>query len=302
MATIPHASAAGSGLPSATIVIASHNEGANLERTLRSLAASHLPNSEILVVDDGSTDGSTRDLDRHFPVTVLHPSERLGSARARNFGAAHARGDALIFCDAHISVPADWMGALLALLHSAAVGAVGPVVVEAGQPNCKGFGAEWSDAALTWGWLPQRGSSAYPVPMLGAFCLALRRSVFASLGGFDSGIVVWGSEDAELCLRLWTHGYSCLLEPSIEVSHVFRPAHPYAVPWQTVFYNQLRLIISHFERERAERVIRKLGGSSEFAAAYAEVKRSDVWQRRAAMRRTRTRDAEWFCQHFHMDW
>lgn len=83
-----------------TVVIPCFNGETYLAQTLRSVLNQTLPPLEILVVDNGSSDGSVA-LAEGFgePVRVLH-QPTAGASRARNVGAASARGDALMFLDA----------------------------------------------------------------------------------------------------------------------------------------------------------------------------------------------------------
>jgi len=84
---------------SASVVIISHNEGGHLRRTVDRLSPTLPAGGEIIVVDDRSIDHSTDFLtDGYDGVTLLSPTARLGVARARNFGAEHARGQVRGFC------------------------------------------------------------------------------------------------------------------------------------------------------------------------------------------------------------
>src|SRR5260370_34776131 len=103
-----------------------------------------------------------------------------------------------------------------------------------------GYGQKWQDATLDTDWLGGQGKEPHPVPLLGGGFIAVRREVFATVGGFDSGMVLWGAEDSEFCIRLWTLGYECWVVPSIDVAHRFRPQRPYEVNWEPVLHNKLR--------------------------------------------------------------
>ena len=252
--------------PSLSLVLINLNEGEYLRRTVENLSASLPEDGEIIVVDDGSTDGSADllkpDGDR---LKVLRQRKRLGIASARNLGARHARGKVLVFSDAHVAAPPQWTGPLLHALLDPDVGAVNPAIramrypgdylspkrsTNNGNGEATGYGLGWSDAGLSCEWLACKGPKPYPVPLLGGGFLAMRRSVFAATGGFDTGLVVYGSEDAELSLRLWTLGYECLVVPEVEVAHLFRGEIPYEVDWEPVLYNKLRLAAIHFSPER----------------------------------------------------
>src|ERR1043165_4311239 len=89
-----------------SVVVVSHNEGDNLRKTVHSLLATLPSDGEIIVVDDCSADGSADFIDdRYAGVTLLNPAERLGAASARNYGGRQARGEIIIFSDAHMEVP-----------------------------------------------------------------------------------------------------------------------------------------------------------------------------------------------------
>jgi GT2 family glycosyltransferase len=226
------------------------NEGEYLQRTVQSLMAGLPDDGEILVVDDGSTDRSADFLERTDErITLLRPGGRLGSPRARNFGARHARGKILVFSDAHVATPPAWATQLRAALNNPDVGAVMPAIRVMRFPDdyetvpasdngeARGYGLAWSDAGLGVRWLARKTENAYPVPLLGAGFMAMRRTVFAAVGGFDPGLDLWGSEDAELSVRLWTLGYECLVLPGLEVAHLFRRDRPYHVDWEAVLCN-----------------------------------------------------------------
>ena len=219
-------------MTSLSVVVISLNEGESLRRTVDNLRDTLPPQSEIIVVDDGSTDGSVGFLSDGYPgVTLLRPEERLGVARARNFGAQHATGDVLVFSDAHVRTPEGWSAPLLELLARPNVGAVAPAIgmMQPEGPGSTGYGQKWCDASLAVGWLSQQSGTPYPVPLLCGCFLALRRDVFAEIGGFDSGMVVWGAEDSELSIRLWTFGYECWVAPEVDVQHAFRARFPYEI-------------------------------------------------------------------------
>lgn len=286
---------------SVSVVVISHNEGAHLRRTVHSLLATLPADGEVIVVDDGSTDGSADEFATGYGgVTVLHPPERLGAARARNAGAGAAQGAVIAFSDAHVTVPLGWWQPLLAVLDRPDVGAVGPIISAMGATDRKAFGFRWRDAALNVEWLGWQSDEPHPVPMLGSGFFAMRREVFDQIGGFDPGLVLWGMEDAELSLRLWTLGYECWLVPAVDVEHLFRPAHPYRLDWETLLTNMLRVAVVHFGPERTRRVVGCLTTNSAFPGAFARLAGSDTWTRRAGVRAARRYDDEWFFRRFGM--
>lgn len=284
-------------MTSISAVIISLNEGEALRRTVENLQSTLPPSSEIIVVDDGSTDGSAAFLSNCPNVTLLRPPQRLGVANARNFGARHARGDVLVFSDAHVVAPPGWCEPLLALLARPEIGAVAPGIAMMNSSG-SGYGQKWSDASLAVEWLGCRGTAPYAVPLLCGCFLAIRRELFQQVGEFDSGMILWGSEDAELSTRLWILGYECWLAPEVEVQHAFRPRFPYEVKWEPVIHNRLRLASLHFGPQRLARVLQRLKQYDEFAQASARLLSGDLGSRQYKIRAERRFDDDWFFGRF----
>lgn len=288
-------------LPSASlpisVVIPALNEAATLRPTVEQLQATLPDRSEIVVVDDGSTDGGADFLTDQSDVRLLR-TNRLGASAARNWGAAHTTGEILVFADAHINLSAGWWQPLLAALEHPNVGAVGPAISVMGKPQSRGYGYRFKDANLDVEWLGKQQHTPYPVPLLCGCFLVMRRLTFDLVGGFDSQMIRWGTEDSELNLRLWLLGYDLLLVPQVEVAHLFRKKHPYAIDWQSVIYNMLRLTFTHFSPDRITRVIDSLKQYRDFAAALALSMESDLWTRRATLSAQRVRTDDWFCDRF----
>ena len=89
--------------PTVSIIIPVHNGAALLERSLAAITWATPAPLEVIVVDDGSTDGSG-EIARRYGAKVLETGRRSGPARARNLGARAARGDIVLFIDADVRV------------------------------------------------------------------------------------------------------------------------------------------------------------------------------------------------------
>jgi GT2 family glycosyltransferase len=212
-------------------IIVSRDEGADLRRTVHSALATLPKGSDIVVVDDGSTDGSAgrRALGRNIRVMR---TDGVGVTRARNLGARSSRGDVVVFLDAHVRLPEGWWRPLVELLKRPETGAVAPLVADFKTAGRTGCGLTFCGPAMDVRWLKRKRKQASPAPILPGCCLAMRRDVFAATGGWDEGMLHYGNVDNEFSIRHWLLGYELLVTPEIVVRHKFRhhPADPVPPP------------------------------------------------------------------------
>jgi glycosyltransferase involved in cell wall biosynthesis len=287
-----------------SFIIPCLNEGDNLRKTIESLIASNPPDFEIVVVDNGSTDGCTDFLAGNnggSNVRLFRTESPLGVGGARNFGAAFAEGEFLIFMDAHVLSPMDWHRPVLELVKRREVGIVAPAVRAWDDSDARGYGMYWTDSSMGVDWLGWKSSTPYVVPLVAGLCQAFRWDFFHEIGGYDTGMKGYGHEDLEICLRTWLLDYQVYLIPDVEVSHLFRGTPPYSVTWEEVLYNQLRLIYSHFNLGRIERILGHLQALPGFAEAVRRLNTSDIWTKRRSLEVKRRHDDDWFCTSFGLD-
>jgi len=287
-----------------SFILPSLNEGDNLYKTIKSLCDTSTCDYEIIVIDNGSTDGSTDFIENgncDIPTRLFKIANPLGVARARNFGAAFAEGDIVVFVDAHIVFPYDWITPIIEVVQREDVGIVAPAVSAWGAPGALGFGMHWTDATLNVEWLGKQCEDPYAVPMLPGLCQAFRWDFFHEIDGFDTGMVGYGTEDLEICLRTWLLGYKVFIVPEIEISHLFRANAPYDLHWTDTVYNMLRATYAHFNSQRADRVIAEIKSLPYFREAYNLIRDSDIWSRRRSLEVKRIFDDNWFFDKFGMD-
>lgn len=157
----------------ATVIVPAHDAAETLPRTLAGLAAQQLDGGfEVIVVDDGSADG-TGQLARDAGFQVIRHEEPVGPGASRNAGAAAARGTVLAFTDSDCMPAPGWLAAGVAALGEAGL-VQGKVLPRPDVP------AGPYDKTL---WVTR------PWGLFESANLFVRREVFDQLGGFDDGLL-----------------------------------------------------------------------------------------------------------------
>lgn len=198
----------------ASVIIPVYNCVTTIDAQLEALGAqvSDAP-WEIVVVDDGSTDGTQGLIEKYrktMPgLRLIQASEKRGIAHARNVGAANARGRIFLFCDADDIVAPGWLSAMTRALgqHEFVVGRV-----EVSRLN--------SDVPQKYGNNGIRDSLLNFLPYAIGCNFGVSRRAFESVGGFST--LYRRCTDVELSWRLQLAGYSLHEVPEAEVYYRYR--------------------------------------------------------------------------------
>jgi GT2 family glycosyltransferase len=185
-----------------SVVIPSWNDLPQLQRCLTSLQKQALPREQfqIVIVDDGSTDGTADWLRQQDDVTAIVLAENRGRSAARNAGLHQATGELIIFLDADLTVPEDYLTAHLAQAERGVV-SLGRVRFseESGRTGFQRY-------METRGAYKHRDGSDLP-PRYFVTCNAMVPSaLLKSVDGFDERMRRWGGEDMDMGLRLAQKG------------------------------------------------------------------------------------------------
>lgn len=285
-----------------SIVIPAKNEGANVKMTVESIiaASSSIP-YEVIVVDDGSNDDCCRFLleneqYRQENGVKLLRTDGIGAANARNMGAGNAKGDILVFSDAHVTVEKEWMERMTATLAQPGIDVLAPGIADYSNPAAVGFGQTW-DEKLEVGWLPAP-QEVSAVPLAPGGLLMVKKEVFDSVGGFEKGFKIWGCEDVEFSLKCWLFGFGVYVTPEVTVKHIFRKRHVYFVSLKEVNYNLIRMAVSHFNKERLAKTLNKIKSTPMLTDILAEIAISNTWEQRKEYFNKRKYDDDWFMNKF----
>ena len=124
-------------MPLISIVILSFNSKNALERCLNSIFCQADQNSEVIVVDNGSVDGTSEFLRNKYPeVLLIRNKDNLGASRARNQGIAAAQGSWILALDCDVTLGKDFLPGVFRLIESSAAdtGMIQPKIL---QPDKK---------------------------------------------------------------------------------------------------------------------------------------------------------------------
>lgn len=250
-----------------SVILSVLNEGPRLRQTLESLAAARTCPSEVLVVDDGSTDQSLDTL-----TGLATPFELLcfrrphqGIAPARDFGAQHASQPFWVFLDAHCEVSPDWLEALVHPLGEDPQAIVVPVIANRRRLDERGCGARLVNDLFVYQWITTEPAPEQ-VGIAPGGCFAIRRETYLELGGF-APMRDFGVEDVELSLRAWRMGCSIRTATDALVTHEFRTHAPYTMNHQSWLTNVLETALVHLDTVRLQRTLQAAAGFATFAQA-----------------------------------
>jgi GT2 family glycosyltransferase len=240
--------------------MAAHNEGELLWRTVAACRETCADlEHEIIVADDASTDGCVELLVERFPDVIVHRHpRRLGPSPTKDLAARRSRGKILIFLDAHCKPEVGALRQLVSMVAETDGQAilVPSTVVLNGETWTNnlaeiGLGYQVDLENLQWSWLKPadltRSGPFFESPTLIGCCLALTRSLYERLGGFDPDMFSWGVEDVELGVKSWMLGHPVLCEPRAIVGHRFQTGgFHYTVPNEHILANRLRMACKLF--------------------------------------------------------
>lgn len=201
--------------PLFSIVIPVYNGGDMFKRCLRAVRQSTFTDWELVVVDDGSSDGSDG-LAEQSGARVLRTKGRLGPAAARNLGAQAARGHYLYFIDADCELHPDTL-TNIAQVFQADPGLDALFGSYDDAPGAANFIAQYKN--LFHHYVHQNSSAEASTFWTG--CGAIRRSQFLALGGFDLQRYRRPAiEDIDLGFRLKQAGGRIRLAKHVQVKHL----------------------------------------------------------------------------------
>ncbi len=242
------ASGRAAGADRVSVVIVNYESGRALLRCVEGWC--NEGPARVVVVDNGSTDGSTDEVVRRFPdVQILRPGANLGYGAAANRGVAAADTRWVVVGNPDLEVHPGALGALVeALSADPGCALAGPLVRTAeGEryPSARQFpslvdaaghavlGLFVPDNRFTRAYqqshLDESPTGTVTVDWVSGACFVVRRDAFEEVGGFDEAYFMY-AEDVDLCWRLGRAGWRVAYVTEAEVTHlqgVSTDRHPY---------------------------------------------------------------------------
>lgn len=242
-------------MPEISIVVAAHNEGDLLWKTVATCHETCADlNYEIVVADDASEDDCIARLEQRFPdVAVYGSAGRQGPSPTKDRGAQQAKGDVLVFLDAHCKPEVGAIAQLTNGVRELNGEAIVTPTVACLQPETwvndltiPGHGYLVELDGVNWRWIPidhmRPRSRFFESPSLIGCCFAMSKWLYKKLWGFDRNMYIWGVEDVDLGVKSWLLDYPVLHDPVPVIGHRFQKAFTtYKASNEHLVANQLRM-------------------------------------------------------------
>lgn len=204
-----------------SVVVLNYNNKKVIERCVNTLLGHNSRyNYEIIVIDNGSKDGSYEELKAKYEgKIVLLQNDRNGCSSGRNLGVKHAKGDYICFLDSDQWIVSDyWLDSAIQILQKKnMIGAVS-------------WNAGWFSPGTTTGpivdYLPNRGLSSAAIwfrtdiAYLATSGMLMRKQLFEEIEGFDTYYDPTCYEDTDISLKIRDYGFEIAYCPYMSIMHL----------------------------------------------------------------------------------
>lgn len=210
-----------------SIIILTHNGLEHTEKCLTSIVA-HTPEPhELIIVDNGSTDGTIKYLRNymatHDNVRVIANRSNRGFAAGNNQGLALARGESVLLLNNDTIVTEGWLRRMVAVFHRhPEVGVVGPMSNYVSGPQLvKGVSYANPEelARFSTRWTAEHAAQSALITRVVGFCLLARKQVIERIGGLDEQFGSGNFEDDDFCIRAAQVGYAARIAQDVFIHH-----------------------------------------------------------------------------------
>ncbi|XP_026036901.1 polypeptide N-acetylgalactosaminyltransferase 10-like [Astatotilapia calliptera] len=295
-------------LPNTSIIIPFHNEGwSSLLRTVHSVLNRSPPQliTEVILVDDFSDKEHLKvaleEYMKRMPkVQILRTKKREGLIRTRLLGAAAAKAEVITFLDSHCEANVNWLPPLLDRIAQNRKAIVCPMIDVIDHDNF-GYDTQAGDAmrgAFDWEMYYKRipippemqrddPSEPFESPVMAGGLFAVDRKWFWELGGYDTGLEIWGGEQYEISFKVWMCGGRMEDIPCSRVGHIYRKYVPYKVPGGVSLARNLKRVAEVWMDEYAEYIYQR-------RPEYRHLSAGDMTVQKELRNRLNCKNFKWF--------
>ena len=251
--------------PRVSIIIVTWNGLPLLQQCLPSVLATKYDNFEVVVVDNGSEDGTLEWLESVPDVRVLAQSENLGFCGGNNVAIRETSSEFVVLLNNDVAVSSDWLTHLVSSVsRDPSIGAMQPKIRSYRDQSRFEYAGACGGHLDTYGYPFARGrifstveeddgqyDTSEDVFWASGAALLLRRSAIDETGLLDERLFMH-MEEIDLCWRLQHRGWRVVVEPSSVVFHIGGASLSHANPRKVYlnFRNSLLLLYKHTSRRR----------------------------------------------------
>lgn len=217
--------------PSVSIIVLNYNSRQDTLDCLRSLEHVAYPRADVILVDNGSVDGTVEAVRTAYPLmTVIETGQNLGFTGGNNVGIAHALAegaDYIMLLNNDTIVAPDMIDLMIAAMEAdPSIGVSGPMIYYFDAPDTiwsAGGGIDWSRGTTQMIGLNeedhgQYGTTPRSVDFVTGCCLLARREVWEGVGLLDDRFFMY-YEETEWCVRAAHAGYRIIHVPLAMMWH-----------------------------------------------------------------------------------
>ena len=199
-----------------SVIIPVYNSKETLSPCLAAIKKQASRQTEIIVVDDCSTQKGIKEIAKYFTPNFFQLRKNIGAGKVRNFGAKKAKGEWLIFIDSDVVISDNFFKGVFRklehFLHDACLQGV-----YSWQTPIGSIYSQYKNLYYYYNFFYRIKKEKYSY--LSSHCFILRKEAFEEVGGFNPQIK-GVSEDADLGFRLFQKGYSVILDTKLLVTHL----------------------------------------------------------------------------------
>ncbi|MDP4227071.1 MAG: glycosyltransferase family 2 protein [Bacteroidota bacterium] len=215
--------------PKVSLIILNWNGKEDTAECLESLKHITYSNYEIILIDNGSTDGSVKYFQEYFPdIEIIENRENLGFAEGNNVGIRRAIGksaDYVLILNNDVIVDPEFLNKMIEVAeNNKLAGAIGskiyhyydPEIID--RPNKKIN--LWTGNFRIFTSIKDNGNDdkAEEVGCITGCCMLIKTQLIKEIGGFDPEYFLYW-EETDLCIRITKYGYKIIYVPKAKIWH-----------------------------------------------------------------------------------